>query len=110
MVVVVDTSAIISVVTNEVSKRKIVEVTKGCDLISPESLYWELGNALSAMVKRERINLHQAKACVTAYQQIPIKLIQPDLMQTLELVNALKIYAYDAYMLQSARETSSPLL
>jgi predicted nucleic acid-binding protein len=108
--IVVDTSAIISVITNEMSKKNLVDITRGCDLISSESIHWELGNALSAMIKRGRINLRQAKGCINAYQQIPIRLIQPDLIQTIELVNTLKIYAYDAYMLQCAREASSPLL
>jgi hypothetical protein len=39
------------------------------------------------------------------YQQIPIKFIEVNLYQTTELVEQLKIYAYDAYLIQCALQT-----
>ncbi|MEE8056423.1 MAG: type II toxin-antitoxin system VapC family toxin [Pseudomonadales bacterium] len=110
MEITIDTSAIISVITNEQSKEKIVYLSKGCDLIAPNSVHWEIGNALSAMIKRERANLSQAKKCLSAYGQIPIKYVEADLTQSIELVSSLKIYAYDAYLVRCALEFGTPLL
>ena len=78
--------------------------------MAPNSVHWEVGNALSAMVKRQRVTLAQANACVEAYLQIPIKLIGVDLKQSLALVAQLRVYAYDAYLLVCAMQMRTPLL
>ena len=62
------------------------------------------------MIKRERANLLQAKECLSAYAQIPIKHVDADLSQSIEFVNSLKIYAYDAYLIRCALEFGTPLL
>lgn len=49
------------------------------------------------------------QSCIRAYQEIPIKLIDVDLGQTLEIVAQLRIYAY-AYLIQCAQQTKTPLL
>lgn len=55
MEIVVDTSVIIAVIVDEPEKARLIESTKGASLIAPGSLYWEIGNAFSAMLKRKRI-------------------------------------------------------
>ena len=62
------------------------------------------------MIKRQRITLAQANACVDAYQQIPIRLVSVDLKQSLALVKKFRIYAYDAYVLVCAMQFGAPLL
>jgi predicted nucleic acid-binding protein len=110
MNIVVDASVIIAVVTNEKHKRQMVEVTKGAELIAPASIPWEIGNAFSAMFKRKRMNLRQAKAALRAYDKIPIQLIDITLEEALDLAAHLHIYAYDAYFIQCALKYKSPLL
>ena len=110
MDITIDTSALIAVITNEAQKHKIVKLTLGANLCSPLSVHWEIGNAFSAMLKRDRINITQAQSCIRAYQEIPIKLIDVDLEQTLEIVAQLRIYAYDAYLIQCAQQIKTPLL
>lgn len=110
MNITVDTSALIAVVGNEPSRDRAIELTTGHSLIAPGSVHWEVGNALSAMLKRQRITLAHANACIDAYQQIPIRLVSVDLKQTLTLVKKLRIYAYDAYLLVCAMQFGSPLL
>lgn len=110
MNIVVDTSAIIAVVTNEKHKRQMVEATKGAELIAPASIPWEIGNAFSAMFKRKRMNVRQAKAVLRAYDKIPIQLIDIPLGEALDLAAHLDIYAYDAYFIQCALRHKSPLL
>jgi len=110
MNIVVDTSVLIAVVTNEKHKRQIVEVTKGAELFAPASIPWEIGNAFSAMFRRKRINLRQAKAALRAYEQIPIQFVDIALGEALELSAKHNIYAYDAYVIQCALKRKGPLL
>ena len=110
MDITIDTSTLIAVVSNEPSKARAIELTTGYGLVAPNSVHWEVGNALSAMVKRQRVTLAQANACVEAYLQIPIKLISVDLKQSLALVAQLRVYAYDAYLLVCAMQMRTPLL
>ena len=110
MNITIDTSALIAVIGNEGSKQKILEVTMGCSLCAPISVHWEIGNAFSAMFKKQKSSVEQAKLALDAYREIPIKFIDVPLEQTLEISHALNIYAYDAYLIQCAQQTSTSLL
>jgi predicted nucleic acid-binding protein len=107
---VLDASAVIAVITNEVHRPALIQLTEGAELLSPWSLPIEIGNAFSAMFKRKRISLDQAKAAVKAYQQIPIRLLDIDLMRSLEISHDLGIYAYDAYLIDCGLQNRAPLL
>lgn len=110
MNVVLDTSVVIAVITNEPHKARLVEATKGADLIAPSSLPAEIGNAFSAMLKRKRIGLEQALAAVRAFQAIPIRLSEIELEMGLELAAQLGVYAYDAYVVGCALRHRCPLV
>ncbi len=110
MDVTIDTSAILAVCTNEELKPRMVELTVGARLLAPVSVHSEVGNALSAMLKRERITLAQALACLDAYKQIPVKWREVDLPHAVQLAHQLDLYAYDAYLLACAQTSRSPLL
>ena len=110
MNITIDTSVIIAVIGDEKTKRTIIEKTEGCKLFAPTSVHWEIGNAFSALFKRNQISIAQAKLALSAYREIPIKLIDVPLDQAIEISNALKIYAYDAYLIQCAQQTSTSLL
>ena len=107
---VVDTSAIIAVIANEPEKPLLIAKTQGYDLLAPDSLYREIGNAFSAMIKRGRITLEQATAAIEIYKQIPIDLVDVELNQALEIVDKHRVYAYDAYMIACAVNRGCPLL
>ena len=62
------------------------------------------------MFKRQKINLELAKLVLKAYQEIPVKFIDVPLEQSLELSYSQEIYAYDAYLIQCALQTSTSLL
>ena len=110
MNIVVDTSVIIAVITNEPHKKKMIEMTKEADLIAPSSLHWEVGNAFSAMFKRKRITLAQSMKAIQAYKKIPIRFSDVELETAIELAESLGIYAYDAYFLGCALKHKSALL
>lgn len=108
--IVIDASAVIAVVTNEFHRPTLIRLSEGAELISPFSLPVEVGNAFSAMFKRQRISLENAKAAAAAYQQIAIRLTEIDLSQALDLSHRLQIYAYDAYLLACSLQYRAPLL
>jgi hypothetical protein len=61
MDIVIDTSALITVIINEPVLIDIIELTSGKTLIGPGSIPLEIGNAFSAMVKRNRLSLAAAQ-------------------------------------------------
>ena len=70
---VIDTSIIIAVITNENHKKQLIDTTKGSELLAPSSLHWEVGNAFSAMFKRKRLTIEEAKLALIEYKKIPIQ-------------------------------------
>lgn len=110
MSLVIDTSIIIAVITNEDSKRRIVELTSNEDLVAPASLHWEIGNAFSAMLKKKKGDLDLLLDAVAYYKQIPIQLVEVDLAKSLKVAAEFNIYAYDAYFLECAMSFKLPLL
>ncbi len=110
MDITIDTSALIAVIGNESSKQKIITLTEGASLLAPESVHWEIGNAFSAMFKRQAVSIEVAQKALSAYHSIPIKYIDVPLERTLHITKEFNIYAYDAYLIQCAEQTSSTLL
>jgi len=110
MDITIDTSVVLAVVCGEPSRERAIELTIGHSLIAPASLPWEVGNAFSSMLKRDRITMAQANACVAAYGRIPIRLLDVELRPALILTDKLRVYAHDAYMLVCAQRLGTPLL
>ena len=108
--VVVDASVLIAVITNESTKERLVQLTQDVDLIAPHSIHWEIGNAFSAMLKRNRVKVAEAIQAIAAYQKIPIRFVSVELEETIKLADRLNIYAYDAYLIRCAIKFRSPLL
>lgn len=107
---VIDTSVIIAVITNEKHKGELIALSKVADLIAPSSIHWEIGNAFSAMFKRERIRLEQAQAALASYKQIPIRFYDVSLTSALEIAHRLNLYACDAYVVACALKHRSPVV
>jgi len=108
--IVVDTSVIIAVIANEPEKDSLVRLTRGADLLAPHSVHWEIGNAFSAMFKRNRVTLEQALKAIQAYNKIPIRFVDVELERSLEIAETSNIYAYDAYLIRCALRFRSPLI
>lgn len=110
MDIVIDASAIIAVAANEKQKDALIRLTTGVDLIAPASVHFEIGNAISAMLKRQRITSEQAAQLVEQYQSIPLRFVDVELSQSILIAQQYNIYAYDAYLLRCAEKYRSPLL
>jgi predicted nucleic acid-binding protein len=110
MEIVIDTSAILAVVSLEPERPELIRLTKGATLVAPSSVHWEIGNTISAMFKRRAIELDEALKMVHAYAGIPIRLMDTTLLQAVELSHKLNIYAYDAYVIGCAMNQRAPIL
>jgi predicted nucleic acid-binding protein len=110
MELVVDTSVLLAVLLSEPERAKLVALTANADLIAPASVHWEVGNALSSMLKRQRITIDQAMSVLAAYDQIPIRLIDVSLKAAVTIAAELNMYAYDAYVIACARDQRIGLL
>jgi predicted nucleic acid-binding protein len=110
MAIVVDTSAVIAVAGNEPIKPRLIEMTRGEELVAAATLPWEIGNAVSAMFKQKRATLEQGLELVAQYRRIPILLREVALVESVKLAAGRGIYAYDAYVIQCALETGYPIL
>jgi predicted nucleic acid-binding protein len=110
MNVVVDTSILIAVLVGEPEKQKLINITRGKNLIAPASVHWEIGNALAAMFKRKRIRSDQIQKVLEAYNRIPIRFIDVDLETSLQIAAKFDLYAYDAYIINCARKNRCSLI
>jgi len=110
MEIVIDTSALISVIAGEPERKRIIELTAGNALIGPGSISWEIGNAFSAMFKQKRLTLAEAEKGLSIFKGIPIRYIDPDFVKALKLSKQANICAYDAYFLDCAIRHKAPLL
>jgi predicted nucleic acid-binding protein len=110
MAIVIDTSAIIAVIVGEPERDAIVEATTSNDLLAPLSVHWEVGNAFSAMFKKRRYSLDDARRALQSYRQIAIRFSDVELDAAVRIAHDLKIYAYDAYVIACALEHRCPLL
>lgn len=110
MQVTVDTSVVMAVVLDEPNRARAIAATRGKALIAPGSLPWEFGNALSALAKRGVLTARRVGEAVEAFHRIPVQLKEVDLERSLPLAIEGRVHAYDAYMLQCARQYDSPLL
>lgn len=62
------------------------------------------------MLKRKRITMEQAHQALDIYKTIPIRFVEVELAEALEISDELGIYAYDAYLLRCALRYKMPLL
>lgn len=110
MEIVIDASVLIAVIVNEAEKEKLIALTQEAELVAPMSVHWEIGNAFSSLLKRGRVTIEQVLQAIDMYLVIPIRFVEVELANSLELTNSFGIYAYDAYLLRCAEKYRLPLL
>lgn len=110
MKIVADTNTFLAVALDEPEKNWLIEATEGHDLVSPSMLPYEIGNALSSLVRRKVLTESQLASAWDAASAVPVELAVVDARASLLLAGRFRIYAYDAYFLQCSLETKCPLL
>lgn len=69
----------------------------------------QVGNALSAMVKRHRIDGVTAVRIYREFQRIPVRLLEVDIEKAVQIAAEENHYAYDAYYVACALDARLPL-
>lgn len=110
MKIVADSNTFLAVALDEPERSRIVQMTTGYGLVAPEVLPFEIGNALTAMLKKRVISAEEVPAAWDAVQAIPVELRSLDLGAALALAVRFGVYAYDAYFLECALSLRLPLL
>lgn len=110
MEIVADASVFLAVVLNEIDRGLITGKTHGAKLASPEILPYEIGKALTAMIKRRRINADEALAAYGLSQRISVRLLPVRISDAIKIAARFNLYAYDAFYLQCCVENKAPLI
>ena len=110
MKIVADTNTFLAVTLYEPERDDIIKLTLGHNLVAPDILPFEIGNALSAMLKRRRLEPEELLSVWDATQQIHVDLRSINIREALKIACQFNIYAYDAYFLECAISLHCPLL
>jgi predicted nucleic acid-binding protein len=110
MKITADTNTFIAVALNEPEKSRIIRLTEGHDIIAPDVLPFEIGSALTAMMKKKALKKNEVASAWEAVQHIPVDLRNTDIKSALKIAIKFNIYAYDAYFLECAVNLRAPLL
>jgi len=108
--IVADTSIVIALLTSEKERQHILQTIKDYELVCANSIEAEIGNAVSAMFRRNRISLQQGVEIITGFQSSEFHTLPLNLRRAIEISHHFKIYAYDAYVLECAERLNAPLI
>ena len=110
MRIVADTNIFLAAALEEPEKEQIIALTSGHELVAPEILPYEAGNALTALVKRAVLGTDEVTTIWEVVMKIPVQLTAIDIGSALRIATAHGLYAYDAYFLECAMRMRCPLL
>ena len=110
MNVLLDASAIMAIILNEPNKNIVISLTKGVTLLSPAMLSYEIGNALISLYKRHKLKENEIREAYNNFKQIRITPLDVNMEKALEISCKYKVYAYDAYYLETAKRLKLPLI
>jgi predicted nucleic acid-binding protein len=110
MNIIMDASAIITMLIDEPEKDLIINLTKDVELLSPEMIPFEIGNALTRLKRRHILNDEKVIEAYSVYKKIPLRLVEVNIENALKIAYQYNIYAYDAYYLEVTFRLKLPLL
>jgi predicted nucleic acid-binding protein len=114
--VIIDASAVLAVLLNEPHRERILEATAESEAVSPETLPFEVANALSGLAKQRGgpVSTEIARAAFARFMDgMTIRLLPmtaDDHRAALEIALELGLYSYDGYMLLAAQREGAALL
>jgi len=110
MEIVIDTSAIIAAIADEPDGDNVINLTENAILVCPSAILFEIPNAITRMIRKKVIDKDKMSQLLKSFQKIPIKLFENNPEDVLEIGWEYKIYAYDAFFLDTAKSLNLPLL
>ena len=91
MKITADTNTFLAVTLCEPERERIINLSVGHELIAPEVLPFEIGNALSALLQKQRITQQELPDIWHATQKIPVYLRRIDIPKALEIASRFNI-------------------
>lgn len=110
MKAVIDVNVVLAVVLGEPERNWAIAATSECVALAPRSFPFEVGNALTSLVKRKRISVEGMMAAWGAASAFQVSLRDVDMAAALRMAAVHNLYAYDAYVLQCAVDGRAKLL
>ncbi|MCR4579126.1 MAG: type II toxin-antitoxin system VapC family toxin [Treponema sp.] len=107
--IVIDASCILEFLLNQTSKEAVIQKVGESQLIAPSCLPFEIGNALSKLMKRKLISIFDGVAVFHEFVRIPLRLMEPDIPDALLIAGNTESYAYDSYYISLAKRLNMPL-
>ena len=107
--IVIDASSILEFLLNQESKNLVVEKVGNYQLVAPQCIPYEIGNAVSKLMKRKLISLFDGVAVYHEFSRIPLRLVEPDIPDSIMIAGNTESYAYDSYYISVAKRLGMPL-
>jgi predicted nucleic acid-binding protein len=111
MEILLDASAIMAVIVDEPESEIVIYHTKDAIIVSPNVVSFEIANGITKMLKKKLIDTQEKMIrIIESFEKIPMKTVEADLKKSLEIAWRYRIYAYDAFYLETAERLNIPLL
>lgn len=107
--IVIDSSCVLSFLLNQEGSKNVVSIVGENQLVAPSCLPFEIGNAISKLIKRKLISVYEGVSVFHEFARIPIRLIEPDIPNSIVIAGESESYAYDCYYLNIASQMVLPL-
>ena len=107
--IVIDASCILEFLLNQEAKNQIVQKVGSAQLVAPQCLQYEIGNALSKLIKRKLISIVDGVAVYHEFARIPIRFVEPDIPDSIVIAGNTESYAYSSYYISVAKRLNMPL-
>ena len=107
--IVIDASCVLSFLLNQDGSENVVSIVGMNKLVAPSCLPFEIGNAISKLIKRKIISVYEGVSVFHEFARIPIRLIEPDIPNSIVIAGEADSYAYDCYYLNIASQMVLPL-
>ena len=106
---VIDASCILAFLLNQEGCNEVKEIVADSELVAPACLSFEIGNAISKLIKRNLLSIVDGVAVFHEFAKIPIRLIEPNIPSSIVLAGQSDSYSYDAFYINLATQFSLPL-
>ena len=106
---VIDASCILEFLLNQNGKDSVVNTVGAARLVAPSCLPFEIGNAISKLIKRKLISIYDGVSVYHEFARIPMRLMEPDISNAIVIAGETESYAYDSYYISLAKQLSLPL-
>ena len=107
--IVIDASCILEFLLNQDAKNLVVQKVGSSQLVAPQCLPYEVGNAVSKLIKRKLISIVDGVAVYHEFARIPIRFVEPDIPDSIVIAGNTESYAYASYYISVAKRLNMPL-